>query len=211
MRRALSLFVLIGAGMEALHGTATGQEITPDGSFAHWTRVPMKPASALDPVSQWSVENGVLVCSGKGNHEFLRYDRELKDFAYHVEWRFTRLEGEPRYNSGVYVRNSADGSEWYQAQIGAPGNGGFFFYDLTGPDGAKKRVSLKQQMPPVNPVRPPGAWNIYDIRAEGPHLTLTVNGTPASQFECPREKGYIGLEAEGYRIEFRNLRLKELR
>jgi hypothetical protein len=28
--------------------------------------------------------------------------------------------------------------------------------------------------------------------------------------ECNTPRGYIGLEAEGYRIEFRNLRVREL-
>jgi hypothetical protein len=29
--------------------------------------------------------------------------------------------------------------------------------------------------------------------------------------DCEVPKGYLGLEAEGYRVEFRNLKLKELR
>jgi len=43
-------------------------------------------------------------------------------------------------------------------------------------------------------------------------LTLWVNGDVTTVWESLEVlKGYVGLEAEGYRIEFRNLRLKELR
>ena len=45
----------------------------------------------------------------------------------------------------------------------------------------------------------------------GKVLTLWVNGAVTCQFEeCGRDKGYVGLEGEGYRIEFRNLKVKEL-
>ena len=38
-----------------------------------------------------------------------------------------------------------------------------------------------------------------------------MNGAVVSEFdECEVRKGYVGLEAEGYRIEFRNLKLKVL-
>lgn len=51
----------------------------------------------------------------------------------------------------------------------------------------------------------------FEITARGNTLSLWVNGEVTSQWkdlEVP--KGYIGLEAEGYRIEFRNLKLKKL-
>jgi len=104
------------------------------------------------------------------------------------------------------VRTTADGNTaWYQAQISGPSNAGYFFYvDTSG-----KRTTLKSEMP-SNPVKEPGEWNTYEIRAEGPKVTLLVNGVETSHFDCDRLKGYAGLEAEYYRIEFRNIRLKEL-
>ncbi len=184
--------------------------IQPAASLQGWTRVPMEPTTRLVPPSQWKVaRDGDLVCNGsrENGHEFLRYDRELGDFLLHVEWRFTKVEG-AKYNSGVYVRNSADGATWYQAQIGPPSNGGYFFYYAT-VDGARKRINLKSAMP-SDPVKDAGEWNTYDIRAEGPRITLVVNDVETSHFDCDRLKGYIGLEAEYTRIEFRNLKLKEL-
>ena len=42
-------------------------------------------------------------------------------------------------------------------------------------------------------------------------MTLWVNGDVTNRWlECDVPKGYVGLEAEGYRIEFRNVKLKPL-
>ncbi len=80
----------------------------------------------MDPVSQWKVDtaNKVLICEGDQGHEFLRYDKELADFIFHAEWRFAKIENGKGYNSGVMVRNSADGIIWHQAQTG-DASGGF--------------------------------------------------------------------------------------
>ena len=61
-------------------------------------------------------------------------------------------------------------------------------------------------------VKPAGEWNTLEVTAAGKALTLWVNGAVTCQFEdCGREKGRVGLEGEGYRIEFRNLKVKALR
>jgi len=61
-------------------------------------------------------------------------------------------------------------------------------------------------------VKPAGEWNTLEVTAVGKTLTLWVNGAVTCQFEnCGKDKGYLGLEAEGYRIEFRNLKVKALR
>jgi hypothetical protein len=42
-------------------------------------------------------------------------------------------------------------------------------------------------------------------------MTLWVNGAVTNQWhECLVSKGYVGVEAEGYRIEFRNVKVKSL-
>jgi len=46
----------------------------------------------------------------------------------------------------------------------------------------------------------------------GKTLTLWVNGAVTCQFpDCGQEKGRVGVEGEGFRIEYRNLKVKELR
>ena len=195
-----------GAGL-----AADWVNIQPEPSLKGWTRFPIPPTASLDATTQWHVmADGNLFCDGakdKG-HEWLRYDHELKNFVLHVEWRFRPIPGETKYNSGVFVRNTPDGGIWYQANLGAPTNAGYFFQgDDTGPE--RKRVNYKSQMK-ANTVKEAGEWNTYDIRAEGKHVTLLTNGTETSSFECDRLTGYVGLEAEHYPIEFRNIRYQEL-
>jgi hypothetical protein len=64
----------------------------------------------------------------------------------------------------------------------------------------------------AKPVKPAGEWNVYELRTEGPKITMWVNGIVTQELtESDVLKGYLGLEAEGYRVEFRNVRLKELK
>ena len=62
-----------------------------------------------------------------------------------------------------------------------------------------------------NRVKPAGEWNLYEIRAIGAKLSLSINGAVVSETEgCVLRKGYIGLEAEGHEITFRTVKLKPL-
>src|SRR5262245_51591302 len=126
-------------------------------SLAGWTRGPIPPESRLNPRSQWSLDvtTGHLVCEGNGGHEWLRWDQELGDFVFHVEWRFTPVPGKRGYNSGVYARNSADARIWHQAQTG-DGSGGFLFGD-TPVAGKVQRINLSKQQRGSR-VKPAGEW-----------------------------------------------------
>jgi len=74
-------------------------------------------------------------------------------------------------------------------------------------------------------LKPTGEWNEEEIKAEGRHITVTLNGheivnanlddvtDPATLVKHPglqRTTGHIGLLGHGTRVEFRNLRVKEL-
>jgi hypothetical protein len=175
-----------------------------------WTRGPIPPTGQLNPRSQWSLDaaTGHLICEGNLGHEWLRWDKEQGDFIYHVEWRFTPVPGKPRYNSGIYARNSADARIWHQAQTG-DGSGGYLFGD-TEIDGQVKRINLSKQQKESR-VKPAGEWNTFEITCKGKDVTLWVNGAVTNRWDaCQVPRGYVGLEAEGYRIEFRNVKLKPM-
>lgn len=185
--------------------------IFPPASLQGWTRVAIPPDHPLNPTSQWSVDttHRTIICSGDGGHEWLRYDRELGNFLFHVEWRLAREEGAKDYNSGIFVRNSAEGRLWYQAQVGSA-SGGYLFGDNP-VNGVIRRFNLEAMLA-GNRVTKAGQWNRYDIRCVDKRIILTVNGAKTSEFDaCANPKGYLGLEAEGSRIEFRNLRIRMLR
>jgi hypothetical protein len=177
-----------------------------------WVRVAMPTKGQpgkLNEVSQWSLDSmtNTLVCAGDRGHEFFRWDQELGDFIYHVEWRFTPDPRGKGYNSGVFVRNSADGTIWHQAQTGDART--FLFAD-TMVNGKIERVNLAKQVRDQR-VRPVGEWNTFEITCKGKDISLWVNGAVVTEWhDCNVPRGYVGLEAEGYRIEFRNLKVKPL-
>ena len=182
-------------------------DIMPDRTLAGWTRIPVPPTDGLKPQMQWTADRdaGVLICRGDGQHEWLRFDEKLSDFILHVEWNATEREG--RYNSGIGVRMSPYAEIWHQAQTTPAG--GYMFGD-TLVDGNLQRVSLRQQMT-ENRLRPAGEWNTFEIRCEGGTITLWVNGAVVNRWENMQVRsGHIALEAEGYPISFRNLKLKKL-
>jgi hypothetical protein len=49
------------------------------------------------------------------------------------------------------------------------------------------------------------------VTCRGKDVSLWVNGEVVNEWhDCEVPRGYVGLEAEGYRIEFRNVKLKPL-
>ena len=192
------------------------QDLFADKTMKNWIRGPLGAAGQLragsmDEPSPWKMDpaTGILLCEGdKVGHEWMRFATEMSDFVFHVEWRLTRVDGEPAYNSGVYVRSSADGKIWVQAQGTLPG--GFLFGATAGADGTIRRFNLRQSMF-ENRVKPAGEWNVYEVRAVGKQISLWVNGAVTSEYrECETPSGFVGLEAEGYRVEYRNVQVKPI-
>jgi hypothetical protein len=189
------------------------QNLFADRSLKDWIRGPLGAAGKLragsmDEPSPWKMDpdTGILLCEGdKVGHEWLRFATEMADCVFHVEWRLTKVEGEPAYNSGVFIRTSADGKIWHQAQGTLAGG---FLFGATMVNGEIQRFNLRQNMS-ENRVKPAGEWNTYELRAQGKQITLWINGAVTSELkECDVPRGYIGLEAEGYRVEYRNVQVK---
>jgi hypothetical protein len=175
-----------------------------------WTREPVPIGRELSEKSQWSLDRatGVLTCQGNGGHEWLRLDQVLTDYLFHVEWRFVPVPGKKGYNSGVYVRNSPDGKFWHQAQCG-DASGGYLFGE-TSSMYSLQPFNLRKEMTGQR-VKPAGEWNTYELTCKGRNITLWVNGGVTNVWKsCQVPRGYVGLEAEGWKIEFRNVKVKLL-
>lgn len=194
----------------ALETDASGWvDILPPTGLQGWSRVPVPPGAPLGR-QQWHVDGKVLICDGDGGHDMLLCDREFGDAVFHLEFRYTKIEGKSGYNSGAYVRNSKDGGIWHQAQFG-DANGGYLFGETPGPDGKKKFFTTQKEVKDGR-IKPAGEWNTLEITAKGNTLSLWVNGAVTCKFDaCGSPKGLVGVEGEGFRIEFRNLKVKELR
>ena len=207
MRRLLSL-ILLPAASFAAQGWI---DMLPGPNVSGWTRIAIPPTHPVNEKQQWSVDpvKRTLTCTGDQGHEWLRYDaRQFANFAYHVEWRFTPVDKpNPHYNSGVFFRNDKDGTIWFQAQTDS-GSGGYLFGD-TLVNGEIQRFNLSKERKGKFE-KPAGEWNVTDIRCEGRHCSLTLNGELSSEGDFDVLKGYLGLESEGYLITFRDIRVKPL-
>ena len=82
------------------------------------------------------------------------------------------------------------------------------------PDGSRYAVGSRggsRSFPTLRRTRPVGQWNHYYVRAINGEVRLWVNGAEVNGGRgCQPASGYLALEAEGARVEYRNLRLREL-
>jgi hypothetical protein len=175
-------------------------------NLKNWKRAPIPVGSKLKTKDPWSLDpdSHYLVCDGVGIHEMLLYNKEFADGIFHVEWRFKKMDGKKGYNSGVYARTTGDGAIWHQAQVGE--NIGYLFGD-TLVDGKTKRVRIDDKK--AQRGKPLGEWNTYEVTCKGKQMSLWINGAITATWDnCDLPKGHVGLEAEGWYIEFRNVKFK---
>lgn len=188
-------------------------DIFPGKGLQGWKRVAIAPETKLDPRQPWSIDASgkVLQCDGVGIKEMLLYDKEFTNGIFHVEWRFRPVtEGKKDYNSGIYIR-TPHGQVWLQAQVAhlpKPPHLGDLFGDVP-VKGKIERVLIRGEGD--KRANPPGQWNTYEITCQGRNISVWINGVVACTWkDCPLPRGHVGMQAEYYYIEFRNLKFKEL-
>jgi len=176
-----------------------------------WTREPIPAGGDLVEASPWKLDpaTGVLTGVAPGpDREWLRLDQVLLDFALHVEWRIVPDPAGKAGKGGVYVRNSNDAGMWHEALLGDAAGG-----HLVGKTYAASTIrpfDLKDEVKEAR-VKPAGEWNTYELTCKGRSVKLWINGAVANDWKgCGVPRGYLGLEVEGGRVEFRNLKLKPL-
>ncbi len=165
----------------------------------------------------WGVENGALVSRGEGGG-WLASARPHADFVLRFEFRLT-----PESNSGVYLRAPDDNSHISRTGLEIqlldethPRYKGIQPWQYTG---AIYHIAA----PEPGHLRPTGEWNAMEIRAEGPHVVITLNGAkvvddrldahPELEREHPglkRTEGMIGLQSHNGRVEFRKIAIRDL-
>jgi hypothetical protein len=142
------------------------------------------------------VEDGVIKITGKPPHLGTQWDYE--DFDVRFEWRAMQ----EKYNSGFYIRSGRSvGAN--QINLAAGGEGGWV------PGGGGVKLPGAKTVPDLQ--NKPMEWNAWRVLAVGDKVMFWCNDKlawEATGFEAKR--GYIGLQQEGAKIEFRNLRIKEI-
>jgi hypothetical protein len=168
------------------------------------------------PIDSWGVEDGVLFTTGEEGG-WLSTDREYGDFELQFEFRVP-----PDGNSGVFIRAPREGSPWIDgmeiqvlddyAEQYAKLMPYQYCGSVYGVEPSKQRFTKEA-----------GEWQTMAIRCQGPHVKITLNDTvvvdtdltehadkAAEHPGIERKKGFIGLQNHGSRLDYRNIRIREL-
>lgn len=172
--------------------------------------------SIINPGDFFYVNDGMIETVGVPMG-YLRTVKEFSDYKLHVEWRYPE---EPT-NSGIFLHTTGPDLLWpnhYQAQLKFE-NAGDFIVNGSGISATvldtvyTSTDSVKPLLPKLNPSneKPAGEWNSYDITCKGNSIELYVNGLlQNTATNCSSARGGIGLQAEGSKIQFRNLWIEQI-
>ena len=174
--------------------------------------------------SGWQVVEGVLTRVSRAADIVTR--EQFGDFELLLDWKV----GEGG-NSGIFYR-AVEGLEWIYH--GAPEFQ--LLDDARHRDGRNPLTSAGSNYglyaPPGGVVKPAGEWNTARIIARGAHVEHWLNGRKVVEYEQGSEewkklvagakfsawpqygramRGHIGLQEHGGRIEFRNIKVRELK
>ena len=209
MRILIASMILAGAAMAAEEGFVS---LFDGKTLAGWQLVGGRGPGYI-------VENGTIVCpkDGGGN---LYTKKQYSNFIFRFGFKM-----EPGGNNGVGIRAPLTGDAAYQGmeiQI--------LDHDHVQYKGKIKPTQRHGSVYDVFPangeaLQPAGEWNEEEIRVDGSKVTVTLNGKVISESDLStvtdaavlkkhpgllRKTGYLGFLGHGSRVEFRNLRLKEL-
>lgn len=176
--------------------------------------------------SAFSVQDGLIRCSGKGKDYWLVADGIYGDCILRLEFKLTEDA-----NSGVFLR--------VPSPPGHPAFTGFevqILDDFKHEGGQSKKFepnkhstgSIYDVLTPMrNMSRPIGEWNDMEIVCKGSKVKVKHNGCtvigadfselvePIGKFDFPYseipKEGLIGLQNHGRELWFRNIRIKELK
>jgi hypothetical protein len=154
---------------------------------------------------KFSVKDGVIFLD-KGSG-WLRSDKEYQDFELRMDFRFVSKNAD----SGIFVRASKEGKNWpaksYQVQTMDNDSIGNVF-----PAGLSK-AKVKRDAALVKQTRKKtGEWQSYALTVQGDKLEVKLNGkTVTNATGLAVQPGYVGLQGEGGQLEFKNIRIKEMK
>ena len=167
-------------------------------------------------------ENGRIVIHPEQSSGNLYTEREYSDFVFRFEFKLT-----PAANNGIGVRAPLEGDAAYTGmEIQILEDGSPVYHDL---QPYQFHGSVYGVVPARRGIlRPVGEWNTEEIVARGRQVTVTVNGTRIVDADIDqasaggtidhrdhpglkRERGHLGFLGHGSIVEFRNIRVKEMK
>jgi hypothetical protein len=148
--------------------------------------------------ANWSSRGVLRAASGGGG--WLGTSTMFADYHLKLEFR-TAADG----NSGVFLRSARRGNA-------APQNSGYELQIYDNQPRGYNTGSLVDYAKAQPAKLIPDEWNQYDIRVEGTHFVISLNGKVVFDGDNPTHRvGVIGLQYNRDRpVEFRNIKLRPL-
>jgi hypothetical protein len=148
--------------------------------------------------ANWSIVDGV-VQADKGMGGYLVTKQPYTDFEIRAEfWVDTPA------NSGIFIR--CDNPQMPGAEACYEVN----IFD-TRPDPTYGTGAIVNVAKVASPIKAGGKWNTYEIRAQGSHLTVTLNGTKtADAQDAKHARGPFALQYGAGVVKFRSVQVRPL-
>jgi hypothetical protein len=201
MRRFFTAAILIALAAALAIAQAPANQLTLQESADGWKLLfDGKSLNGWEPHvgGDWQVGDGALVCPGT-SAGWLGTSEPFSNYVLKLEFR-----GAEKVNSGVFLRSQKEGQPHitgYELQIWDYQPAGYNTGSLVG--------SVKASTTRIIPDQ----WNRYEIRAEGEHFLIVLNGkTLLDANDSKHAGGVIGFQCQkDNRIEFRNIKLLTLK
>ena len=159
-----------------------------------------------DSAGTWSVQDGLLKCTGKPNG-YLRTEKNYAEYKVTVEWKFTKPG-----NTGVLVHMHQPEKIWpltVECQGMHDHQGDMYFW--SGSKCAELTKGPKVPRKAADAEKPVGEWNTFQVICAKDTITILVNGTEMNKATASSiTSGQIGIQSEGGALEIRRVTLEPL-
>ena len=148
--------------------------------------------------ANWTIADGVLQAD-KGMGGYLVTKQPYTDFEIRAEfWVDTPA------NSGIFIR--CDNPQMPGAEACYEVN----IFD-TRPDPSYGTGAIVNVAKVTTPIKAGGKWNTYEIRAQGSHLTVTLNGMKTADVQDAKHaRGPFALQYGAGVVKFRSVQVRSL-
>jgi len=208
-----TLILLVSAIMLIVTGcTGQSDKIFNGKNLSNWNFVIEN--DSIPPEEVFSVKDHSIFITGKPIG-YMYSKRKYSDFTLETEWRWLGEAG----NSGIFLLIESPDNPFPRAiecQLKA-GNAGDFVLlnhsqlaEYALPEGVTERPKF-----PVVPKKnnsnekPVGEWNKAKIVIKEGHISVYINDLLQNEGTSPVTEGHIGLQSEGYGVQFRNVSISE--
>lgn len=139
---------------------------------------------------------------------YIRTRNQYKNFTLSVDWRWTTSFG----NSGALIYIQPNDTVWpvcYQVQQKADAAGDIICMNGLWAKECKDSVKMTIPKLKVSNEKPLGEWNNMLVKCNGAEIKVYINGELQNKVTgLTVNNGFIGFQAEGKAMEFRNLTIR---